>query len=283
MRLFLLLFGFFAIVLALAFLVAPLATFNALVPKDAGVGLVARDVAYGADQRQRYDVYRPVASGTYPLLVFVYGGGWQSGDKAHYEFAARAFAARGYVVAVTDYRLVPQIAYPAFVEDVALAIAHAQHTGAQFGANVSRTYLVGHSAGAYNIAQAVLQRDFLVAAGVDEKAIKAVATLAGPFDFLPLDVKYSREAFGHLPETQPVNHARADAPPFLILHGDADDTVFLRSPRALEKALKAAGADVTVKIYPGISHVRIIIALSKLLRAKVSVLDDVTAFFSVRR
>jgi acetyl esterase/lipase len=282
---FLMLIGTVLMVGGLLFHFAALETFNALVPKDAGVARVARDVQYGSDPRQRYDIYRPEVQGPLPLLVFVYGGSWASGDKGPYEFAARAFAAKGYVVVVPDYRLVPQNVYPDFVDDVALAIAAAQRDGARFGADTSRTYLVGHSAGAYNLTQAVLKREVLVRAGVDKVAIKAVATLAGPFDFLPLDVKSTRAAFGHLSgdalrDTQPIHHARADAPPFLILHGETDTTVRLRSPHALEKALREAGGDVTLKTYPGVSHVRILLALAKPLRDDPPVLEDVVAFFA---
>ncbi len=281
---FLLLIGLLLIAGGLTYHFAALQAFNALVPKDGGVVRVAHDVAYGADARQRYDVYRPEGRARLPLLVFVYGGSWASGDKGPYEFAARAFAAKGYVVVVPDYRLGPQHVYPAFVQDVASAMAAAQRDGAKYDADISRMYLVGHSAGAYNLAQAVLKREFLEAAGVDEKSIKAVATLAGPFDFLPLDTKSTRAAFGHLVDdalrdTQPIHHARADAPAFLILHGEADTTVRLRNPHALEKALREVGGDVTLKTYPDVSHVRIMLALAKPLRGEPDVLEDVAAFF----
>ncbi|HRJ49431.1 MAG TPA: alpha/beta hydrolase fold domain-containing protein, partial [Phycisphaerales bacterium] len=59
----------------------------------------------------------------WPVLVLFYGGGWDSGDKTHYAWAAQALAARGFVVALPDYRLVPQVHFPAFIEDAALATA----------------------------------------------------------------------------------------------------------------------------------------------------------------
>jgi acetyl esterase/lipase len=284
LKTFLLLSSVLVLALAGAFSFAPLQTFNVLVPKDPGVERVAQDVAYGADQRQRFDVYRPQQAGSHPLLVFVYGGGWQFGSKEHYEFAARAYAAQGFVVAVPDYRIVPNVVYPAFVEDIASAIAAAQREGKRFNADVSRTYLVGHSAGAYNVTQAVMKPGFLEAAGVKPETIKAVATLAGPFDFVPLDVKYTIDAFSHLSgaaldETQPFNHARAGLPAFLILHGEADETVFLRSPHKLETSLREAGATVEMKVYAGISHSRIMLTLSRFFRDSAPVLEDSVAFF----
>ena len=75
----------------LAFHFAALETFNALVPKDAESKLLASDVAYGTDPRQKLDVYAPVAGqGPFPIVVFVHGGSWQEGNKNGYAFAGRA-------------------------------------------------------------------------------------------------------------------------------------------------------------------------------------------------
>ena len=95
---------------------------NALTP---GSGYtVERDLAYGDDPRQRLDLYLPDGSSAEtPLLVFFYGGNWESGAKADYAFVGQAFASRGYVTAIPDYRLYPQVRYPGFVQDGAAAIA----------------------------------------------------------------------------------------------------------------------------------------------------------------
>jgi acetyl esterase/lipase len=264
----------------LAYHFAALRIFNLVVPKDAGVEKVASDLAYGDAERQRLDVYRPSGQEPLPVLVFVYGGSWDSGHRQDYDFAARALAARGYVVFVPDYRLVPQYLYPAFVEDVAKAISFVQAKATQYGGNGSHTYLVGHSAGGYNIAQAALNPVFAV------KNISAVATLAGPFDFLPFDSPKSTAAFSKfpdLPSTQPVHHAHKDAPPFLILHGADDTTVRPRNGRELARRLKDAGAVVQYTEYPGVSHVGIMLALSKTFSKNAPVLDDIDAFFKAHR
>ena len=102
---------------------SPLRTFDAIVPKDGGVRVVAKNAAFGADPRQRLDLYAPrrVAAEPLPVIVFLYGGSWNSGAKAGYAFVGRALAARGFVVAIPDYRLVPAVRYPAFLEDNAAA------------------------------------------------------------------------------------------------------------------------------------------------------------------
>jgi acetyl esterase/lipase len=275
------LLGILLIIVGFSYHFAALRLFNYLVPKDRGVELAARAVAYGADERHVLDVYRPAqASAPVPSLVFVYGGSWDSGRRQDYEFAARALASRGYVVFVPDYRLVPQHVYPAFVDDVALAIRFAQAKAASFGGDGVRTYLVGHSAGAYNIAQAVLNPHFSVS------GITAVATLAGPFDFLPFDSPKSIAAFSayrDLPSTQPVNFANDHAPPFLLLHGADDMTVKPRNSKELAKRLHDAGAIVRHREYLGVSHVGIMLALSTTFRGKAPVIADIAAFFEAHR
>ena len=277
--------------LALALIIGGLAyhffaltVFNALVPKDPGVETAARDVAFGPDDRQRLDVYRPsLRHGTLPIVVFVYGGSWKEGARGNYAFAGMALAAQGYVAMVADYRLVPDHLFPAFVEDAASAIAFAQAEGARFGGDVTRIYVVGHSAGGYNLAQAILDPRYLKAAGCDPCNLKAAALLAAPLDFLPLDSPATIAAFGtvaDLAATQPVNYARAGAPPLLLLTGTGDTTVRPRNSRNLHQRLLAAGAQAMLKEYVGLSHAGLILALSKPLRARAPVLADITAFFA---
>jgi acetyl esterase/lipase len=264
----------------LAYHFAALRIFNLVVPKDEGVEQIASDLAYGDADRQRLDVYRPFGEGPLPALVFVYGGSWDSGRRQDYGFAARALAAKGYVVFVPDYRLVPEHIYPVFVEDVAKAINFAQARATNYGGDGTHTYLVGHSAGGYNVAQAALNPLFAV------KGIAAVATLAGPFDFLPFDSPKSRAAFSafpDLPSTQPIHHVGKDAPPFLILHGADDTTVRPRNGRELSLRLKKARAVVQHTEYPDVSHVGIMLALSKAFRKNAPVLDDIDAFFKIHR
>src|SRR6476646_5629861 len=126
---------------------SPLTVFDALVPKDSGVQLVAKDAAFGSDPRQRVDVYRPRRAGDAPLpiIIFIYGGSWNSGSKSGYSFVGRALANRGFLVAIPDYRLVPQFRYPTFLGDNASAarwvIAHAR----SLGGDPDRIVLAGHS------------------------------------------------------------------------------------------------------------------------------------------
>ena len=257
---------------------SPLKTFDALVPKDRGAQTAVRGAAFGPAPRQRLDVYRPAGAGSgLPVIVFFYGGSWQTGTRAGYEFAGRALAAQGFVVAVPDYRLVPEVRFPAFLEDGAAAVRWVRLNAHLFGGDPDRIVLVGHSAGAYNAAMLALDPRWL---GEGRRAVRGLVGIAGPYDFLPLDGPVTRAAFGSAdaPSTQPVNFASADDPPALLLHGASDRTVYPRNSQRLAALLAAAGVDARVELYPGTGHVAIVTALARPFRGKAPVLRDTASF-----
>lgn len=258
----------------------PLGTFNALVPKDRASARVAEGVAFGAGPRLSLDVYAPRAAAIRPrpVIVFLYGGSWNSGRRQGYGFAGRALAAQGFVVLVPDHRLVPEVRYPEFLSDCAAAVRWARNEAGRYGGDGDRIVLVGHSAGAYNAAMLALDPGLL---GADRAAIRGFAGLAGPYDFLPLDDSSTIAAFGQWPrlaETQPVGHAAKGAPPALLVHGADDVRVKPRHSRALAARLEAVGADVELKLYPRLGHVGILTALAVPFRRKAPVLADVARF-----
>lgn len=258
-----------------------LGTFNALAPRDAGATRAARDVAYADGPRHKLDVYAPPGASQLPVIVFVYGGSWSSGSKGDYAFAGAALASRGFVTVIPDYQLVPGVRFPSFIEDCAAAVRWASDHAQEYGGEPSRIVLVGHSAGAYNVMMLALDAHYLRDAGVDGARVRGAVGLAGPYDFLPFDVDATRNAFGQAPDaalTQPVHFARADAPPLLLLWGEADTTVGPRNLRSLDAAMRAAGGRVETKTYPGVNHVDIMLALSRPLRGRAPTLADVTAF-----
>lgn len=258
-----------------------LGTFNALAPKDRGGRRVAYDRPYGEMPRQRLDVYAPEDARGLPVIIFIYGGSWSSGSKDEYAFVGAAFAARGFVTVVPDYRLVPDVRFPDFVTDCAQATRWVMDHVGEYGGDASRIVLVGHSAGAYNAMMLGLDAHYLRDAGVDAARIRGVAGLAGPYDFLPFDVDATRNAFGQAPDaalTQPLHFARNDAPPLLLLWGEADTTVGARSLRGLSAAMQHVGGRVETKTYPGVNHVDVMLALSRPLRGRAPTLDDVTMF-----
>ncbi|MFT4252046.1 MAG: alpha/beta hydrolase [Caulobacter sp.] len=228
------------------------------------------------------DVYAPPggAEGA-PVLVFFYGGAWNSGRRVDYGWAARALAAQGFLVVLPDYRLHPEVRYPSFLEDGALATRWAVDHAANLGGDPSRLLLAGHSAGAYIAAMLALDVGYLRVAGVDPFAVKGFAGLSGPYAFLPLDGAISARTFGHvedLPATQPISFVRADAPAAFLATGEADITVRPRNTRRLAEALREAGVTVEEQIYPGLDHAAPLLALSRPFRKKAPVLAAMAAF-----
>ena len=260
---------------------APLTAFDTLTPKDGGVRRMPSE-SYAQGARGGIDIYVPEGAKSAPAMVFFYGGSWNSGRRQDYEFAGRALAALGYVTFIPDYRLVPQVRFPAFLEDCAAALAWVAGNAARYGGDPGRILTAGHSAGAYNAVMLGLDPRYLQAAGASRRLLRGVIGLAGPYDFYPYDVDSTIQAFGQAPDprlTQPVHFtAEAGGPPLLLLTGLDDETVRPRNTRALASKLSAIGADVTTREYPKIDHAEILLALSRPLRGRAPVLADIRAF-----
>jgi acetyl esterase/lipase len=263
-----------------------LAAFNAAVPKDPDIRLVTRDVAYGPQARQKLDIYAPGgANAALPVIVFLYGGSWNSGARGEYGFVGSAFASRGFVTVIFDPRLVPQVRYPDFLNDSARAVRWVRDNIADYGGDPDRIALVGHSSGAYNALMLALAPEFLSRQGMRPRDLRAVVGIAGPYDFLPLRVDATRQAFAgvsDLPDTQPVTRAETarQTPPILLLHGEDDELVLPQNSLRLADKLQASGRPVSVVTYPEVGHVGILLAISRPLRERAPVVDDAIAFMS---
>ena len=248
-----------------------------------GARLAVKGAAYGPNARHRLDVWVPrgKSSQSLPVVVFFYGGGWNMGERGDYGFAGRAFAAQGFVAIVADYRLVPDVRFPAFIQDGALAVKWARDNAALHGGDPKRISLAGHSAGSHIAAMLSLDRHYLRDAGVDPGVIRAAALLSGPYDFYPFTEPRGRDAMGNWPrpaETQPISFARADAPPMLLIHGTADTVVRPHNSERLAAKLRQLGAPVTLRLYPGKSHIDTIKSLSPTFRGATPALADSLVF-----
>lgn len=247
---------------------------------------------YGVSPRQSLDLYLPderAEGASAPVLVFLYGGSWNSGTRGLYRFIGRAFADAGYVVAIPDYRLYPEVQYPAFVRDCAEAIAWVEKNVAAHGGDPSRMAVMGHSAGAHMGALIATNPMFREQAGFSEDAIRGFVGLAGPYTFNPLNVDSTKDAFATAPEApkgldgaRPIKMAdslsRSDAPPMLLLHGARDETVLERNTSEFAAKLRDQGIPVTTKTYALFGHVGLVAVLAWPLRPFFPVYDDVTAF-----
>ncbi len=269
------------IIVALAKSISRIGAFNAVAPRDPARRVVV-GAAYGPDRMQALDVYAPMEAGApAPVVIFFHGGGWRTGRRQEYGFVGRALASRGFLAIVAGYRLVPQVRYPAFLEDAAAAALWAVLNAAAHGGDPARLGFVGHSAGAYIALQLGLDTRYLKAVGVEPPHVRAVAGLSGPYNFLPLKTPAATAAFGaadDLEATQPVNYARPDAPAVLLVHGGRDTAVSTGQSVRMGRALEAAGAKADVKIFQSLNHSDTVLALSRPFRGKAPILDEVSEF-----
>lgn len=239
------------------------------------------DVAYGPDSRHVLDIYRPASPlPSAPLVVFFYGGGWRSGDKNNYEFVASALTASGITVVVPDYRLFPDVAFPAFVEDAAAAVSWSVRNAGELGVSPDAVFLMGHSAGAHIAALLALDRSYLGRESGADVAIRAWVGLSGPYDFLPIEWSYLQDVFPEpvREQSQPVNFVTPDAPPALLIHGTDDSTVRIENSLSLLRRLHEKGVAARLERYEDVGHVSVVLALAPTLDFLADTLQDSRGF-----
>lgn len=274
-----------AVVPLLAGLVAcsPLTVINAL--SSGSAARVSQGLPYGAGPRRQLDIYTPLAvTRPAPVVVFFYGGNWTSGERADYAFVGRALASRGMVAVIADYRLYPQVRYPDFLEDAAQAVAWTINEVARYGGDPQRLFVMGHSAGAYNAAMLALDRKWLARHGMTPAAMRGWIGLAGPYDFMPIQNKTTRPVFLYPdtpPDSQPINHVSAVAPPALLIAADNDALVNpTRNTGGMARQLRAQGVPVTEQYFDKVGHVTLLMSLSGPLRMLAPTLDSVMRFIA---
>ena len=282
-----------AALVALTAACSPLRVFNALVPESGFQ--TTHDISFAENPRNKLDLYTPRASDTpntassragarKPVVVFFYGGAWDSGDKSSYLFAAEALTSKGYVVVIPDYRLYPEVIFPTYMADAALAVKWTFDHIAQHGGDPANVFVMGHSAGAQLAALVAYDGKYLDRIGVDKRRIKGVVSLAGPLDFLPLTEAKLEFIFPQAVRaaSQPINFVTGKEPPSLLLHGEDDTRVGIHNSRNLAARIVARGGSVETTYYPEMGHVGILLALAAPLRNGKPVLERVAKFIDER-
>jgi acetyl esterase/lipase len=233
---------------------------------------VQKDLRYAEGERGTFDLYVPDgASAKTPVVIFIYGGGWDSGEKGIYAFLGQSLASEGIAVAIPDYRVYPEVKFPGFVEDGARAVS-AIETAVRRGSGAlpggeHGLFLMGHSAGAQIAALLALDRHYLTDAKAPTRRFAGFIGLAGPYDFLPLTEERYIRIFPKdlLAASQPVNFVGPHAPPMLLVAGSADTTVDPKNTLSLAAKVKAAGGTAEVDIVDGVDHIGAVSALATAL------------------
>jgi len=242
---------------------------------------VEENVAYGAAPRQTLDIYTPDhLTAKAPVILFFYGGSWQTGRKEDYLAFGESFATKGIVVAIADYRVYPEVRYPDFLKDGAAAFAYVHAHIAEYGGDPDRIFLAGHSAGAYIAAMLAADPRYLDEAGANLSQVRGVIGIAGPYDFLPLTDPTLITIFGgaHREDTQPITYIDGKRPPMLLATGDADTTVGPGNTARFAAKLRSFDSPVEARVYPGISHVGIILSIAPMLRGNTTLRQDIINF-----
>jgi acetyl esterase/lipase len=228
-----------------------------------------RDLQYvrGGHERNRLDLYLPEkATGPLPVIVWVHGGGWTSGDKSH--CPAIHFATKGFAIASINYRFSQHAIFPAQIYDCKAAVRWLRANAEKYGLDPKHIGAWGGSAGG----QLVMLLG--TTAGVKElegpggnadqsSSVQAVVDWFGPSDFLTLGPKDTRtkllggDALQNKQmavKASPITYVSSKASPFLIMHGDQDHVVQLSQSETFARALKDAGVEATLVVVQGAGH-----------------------------
>ncbi len=229
---------------------APAPSLEAVLGKDA---VVRKGIAYGADEKQRLDVYSPKGATGLPVVIYVHGGEWTKGDKADVSYKPKFFTENGLVFVSINYRLSPAAKHPAHVSDVAAAVRWAKEHAAEHGGDPKKLVLMGHSAGCHLVVLTTLDPRYLAAEKLTAADVRGVVAWSGGTFDLPAKAKgdetfagYIRNAFGPdeaaWKDASPVTHAgnAKAAPPYLFVTADPGGDSF-KVAQGLVRQIGAAG------------------------------------------
>ncbi len=259
---------------------SPATLINAFVPDEGYVAHV--NLAYGVEDRQVLDLYVPEdAPDLAPVVVYFYGGSWRSGSRGTYRFMAEALAARGFAVAVPDYRLYPDVRFPTFVEDGARAVRWVRDHARDFGGDPDRIVLMGHSAGAHTAALLAYDERYLADAGVPAASVRGMVGIAGPYAFDPLAYRTTRPIFegvSDVEQAKPITFVGGEDVPALLLHGAEDTTVLPRNSHELAARIRRAEGRAIMREYADTAHIGIILSFARPFRGHDTVYEDTIRF-----
>ncbi|HLJ13140.1 MAG TPA: alpha/beta hydrolase fold domain-containing protein [Bryobacteraceae bacterium] len=234
---------------------------------------IFRDIPYTKGKpedanKHKLDLYVPKAKKNFPVLVFIHGGAWRSGDRALYTALGNRFAKAGIGVAIPSYRLAPANAPPAQIEDVAAAFAWVKAYIGSYGGDPERIYISGHSAGGHLAALLALDTKYLQQYGLSPANIKGVAALSGVYDVRNIGIFGPDELSKR--DASPLFHVRASpspvrsaAPPFLITYCQWDYPALPYQARQFYAALRKAFIAAQLVYIPGENHISEIVNVWK--------------------
>lgn len=243
-------------------------------------------LAYGPSQRHRLDIYVPADDAMAPpppVVLFLYGGSWRNGAREQYRFVGAWLARAGFVAAVADYRLFPEVRFPAFVEDCAAALAFLGRHAAAYGGDPGRLFVMGHSAGAHMAMLLAIEPTYLVDAGADPGRLAGVVGISGPYDHDFGTVRWLADVFpdeASRRAARVAERARSGTPPIFLANGTADSLVPPRNAVVMAQRLRATGNPVELRLYDGAGHGNILLGFVPALAGASTLGRDVAGFLT---
>jgi acetyl esterase/lipase len=240
------------------------------------------DIPYGQDPRQRLDVYAPRHAADRPVVIFWYGGSWVKGKKSQYRFVGTTLAEHGIVAVLPDYRLYPQVSFPAFDEDGARAVAWVEQHVKEFGGDPSHIVLMGHSAGGHTAAFLAFNRAFLQKYGADPGDIVGLIGLSGTYVMVP-ETDTERATFPPpytVADWQPIRFVDEHSPPALLLHGTDDKEVLPQEAIELRDVMLRYHRRVELHLYPNRGHGDTVASFAPIARWRTPALEDSLDFIN---
>lgn len=237
------------------------------------------DIAYGPHSKQKLDLYFPRDVKLAPVFIFLHGGGFREGDRAHYGFVARPFVQHGIITAVASYRLASQgFHYPSQVQDVRAALDWIFSNIRSRGGDPDRIFVGGHSAGAILTADVALKEEWLKAEGLPANLVKGGIAVSGHYDLRRDEVGKENyvDDSSLLNDASPLLFVSKSAPPMVVAVGSVE-TAYRASSQDFVRKLGDAGTRVQLLVLEGATHDKTALALgdsdSRLFRAALDLIQ----------
>jgi acetyl esterase/lipase len=227
------------------------------------------DIAYRTDsdadkERHKLDVYVPKGKKDFPVLFFVHGGSWRTGNKGLYAALGNSFAGAGVGVVIVNYRLSPKVKHPAHIEDVAKAFAWTCENVGKYGGKADQVFACGHSAGGHLVSLMATDPSWLKAEKRTPADIRGVVAISGVYS-IDTEFPLFANVFGKNPEVckaaSPLTHVAGKHPPFLIAYADSDFASLDKMAIDLDAALKKCASPTTLVKLADRNHYTIILML----------------------
>jgi acetyl esterase/lipase len=216
--------------------------------------------------RHKLDLYLPRGQKDFPVLIFVHGGTWKSGNKDLYAPLGRLYARNGIGIVIINYRLSPKVKHPAHIQDVARAFAWTHKNIAKHGGDPKNIFVCGHSAGGHLVSLLSTNETYLKAEGLAIADIKGTIPLSGVFVLIPNAM--FKDIFTDDKEVvksaSPIDHVKGNHPPCLLLYADKDFLTLDTMAEQMCKKLKECKCEASTLKIADRTHISIITSMVRI-------------------